>query len=71
VARVFAYFGFDLPVTFPYYQGSNAGKPIQKPLAIPIPEEEHFCVFLGGEAIPKIHKKLLVPNFQLGVIFEQ
>jgi hypothetical protein len=33
VARVSAYFGFDLPVTFPYYQGGNAGKPIQNPLA--------------------------------------
>ena len=37
VARVSAYFGFDLPVTFPYYQGSNAGKPVQNPLATPIP----------------------------------
>jgi len=35
VARVSAYFGFDLPVTFPYYQGGNAGKPIQNPLATP------------------------------------
>jgi hypothetical protein len=33
VARVSAYFGFDLPVTFPYYQGANAGQPIQNPLA--------------------------------------
>ena len=33
VARVSAYFGFDLPVTFPYYQGGNAGKPVQNPLA--------------------------------------
>lgn len=33
VARVSAYFGFDLPVTFPYYQGGNAGQPIQNPLA--------------------------------------
>jgi hypothetical protein len=33
VARVSAYFGFDLPVTFPYYQGANAGKPVQNPLA--------------------------------------
>ena len=33
VARVSAYFGFELPVTFPYYQGGNAGKPIQNPLA--------------------------------------
>ncbi len=35
VARVSAYFGFDLPVTFPYYQGGNAGKPVQNPLATP------------------------------------
>ncbi len=33
VARVSAYFGFDLPVTFPYYQGGNAGQPVQNPLA--------------------------------------
>ncbi|MEP6895735.1 MAG: hypothetical protein ABI986_09030 [Chloroflexota bacterium] len=33
VARVSKYFGFDLPVTFPYYQGGNAGQPIQNPLA--------------------------------------
>ena len=33
VARVSQYFGFDLPVTFPYYQGGNAGQPIQNPLA--------------------------------------
>lgn len=32
VARVSAYFGFELPVTFPYYQGGNAGKPVQNPL---------------------------------------
>jgi hypothetical protein len=37
VARVSAYFGFDLPVTFPYYQGGNAGQPIQNPLATPAP----------------------------------
>ena len=37
VARVSEYFGFDLPVTFPYYQGSNAGQPIQNPLATPQP----------------------------------
>lgn len=37
VARVSAYFGFDLPLTFPYYQGANAGQPIQNPLATPIP----------------------------------
>ena len=37
VARVSAYFGFALPVTFPYYQGSNAGTPVQNPLATPIP----------------------------------
>ena len=35
VARVSQYFGFDLPVTFPYYQGGNAGQPIQNPLATP------------------------------------
>ena len=35
VARVSAYFGFDLPVTFPYYQGANAGQPIKNPLATP------------------------------------
>ncbi len=35
VARVSAYFGFDLPVTFPYYQGANAGQPIRNPLATP------------------------------------
>jgi len=35
VARVSAYFGFDLPVTFPYYQGGNAGQPIRNPLATP------------------------------------
>jgi hypothetical protein len=37
VARVSAYFGFELPVTFPYYQGGNAGQPIQNPLATPKP----------------------------------
>src|SRR5512135_3042229 len=37
VARVSQYFGFDLPVTFPYYQGGNAGQPIQNPLATPMP----------------------------------
>jgi len=37
VARVSAYFGFELPVTFPYYQGGNAGKPVQNPLATPAP----------------------------------
>ena len=35
VARVAEYFGFDLPVTFPYYQGANAGAPVQNPLATP------------------------------------
>ena len=35
VARVSAYFGFELPVTFPYYQGGNAGQPIQNPLNTP------------------------------------
>ena len=33
VARVSAYFGFELPVTFPYYAGGNAGQPVQNPLA--------------------------------------
>ena len=37
VARVSEYFGFELPVTFPYYQGGNAGQPIQNPLATPKP----------------------------------
>jgi hypothetical protein len=37
VARVSAYFGFELPVTFPYYQGANAGQPVQNPLATPKP----------------------------------
>jgi hypothetical protein len=37
VARVAAYFGFDLPVTFPYYQGASAGQPVQNPLASPTP----------------------------------
>lgn len=35
VARVSAYFGFDLPVTFPYYAGGNAGQPVHNPLATP------------------------------------
>jgi hypothetical protein len=35
VARISAYFGFDLPVTFPPYQGGIAGQPIQNPLAMP------------------------------------
>ena len=35
VARVSAYFGFDLHVTFPYYQGGNAGQPVRNPLATP------------------------------------
>jgi hypothetical protein len=33
VARVSEYFGFELPVTFPYYAGGNAGAPVQNPLA--------------------------------------
>jgi len=37
VARVSAYFGFDLPLTFPYYQGGNAGQPIQNPLGTQAP----------------------------------
>jgi len=35
VARVSEYFGFELPVTFPYYQGGNVGKPVQNPLNTP------------------------------------
>ena len=35
VARVSEYFGFELPVSFPYYQGANAGAPVQNPLATP------------------------------------
>jgi hypothetical protein len=35
VARVSEYFGFELPVAFPYYQGANAGAPVQNPLATP------------------------------------
>jgi hypothetical protein len=35
VARVSEYFGFDLPVAFPYYQGANIGAPVQNPLATP------------------------------------
>ena len=30
VAKVSAYFGFDLPVTFPYYAGGNAGQPVRE-----------------------------------------
>ena len=37
VARVSAYLGFELPVTFPYYSGGNAGQPIQNPLATQTP----------------------------------
>lgn len=37
VARVSEYFGFELPLTFPYYQGANAGQPIQNPLGTPNP----------------------------------
>lgn len=37
VARVSAYFGFDLPLTFPFYQGANAGQPIQNPLGTQTP----------------------------------
>ena len=37
VARVSEYFGFELPLTFPYYQGANAGQPIQNPLRTPKP----------------------------------
>ena len=35
VARVSEYFGFELPVAFPYYQGASAGAPVQNPLATP------------------------------------
>ncbi len=35
VAEVSKYFGFELPVTYPYYQGGNAGQPIRNPLATP------------------------------------
>jgi hypothetical protein len=35
VAQVSGYFGFELPVTFPYYAGGNAGQPVQNPLATP------------------------------------
>lgn len=37
VARVSEYLGFELPVAFPYYQGGNAGQPIENPLATPVP----------------------------------
>jgi hypothetical protein len=37
VARASAYFGFDLPVTFPYYAGGNAGQPVKNPLATTAP----------------------------------
>jgi hypothetical protein len=37
VARVSAYFGFDLPVTFAYYQGGNAGQPVKNPLGTQAP----------------------------------
>jgi len=33
LARVSTCFGFDLPVTSPYYQSANAGQPLQNPLA--------------------------------------
>jgi hypothetical protein len=35
VARVSEYFGFELPVAFPYYQGANPGAPVQNPLGTP------------------------------------
>ncbi|MBI9052136.1 MAG: hypothetical protein JEZ00_22160, partial [Anaerolineaceae bacterium] len=35
VARVSEYFGFELPESFPYYQGGNAGQPVSNPLATP------------------------------------
>jgi len=37
VAQVSAYFGFELPVSYPYYRGGYAGQPIQNPLATPNP----------------------------------
>jgi len=37
VARVSEYFGFSLPVEFPYYQGGSAGQPVQNPLATQAP----------------------------------
>jgi hypothetical protein len=37
VARVSEFFGFELPVSFPYYQGANAGEPVENPLATPEP----------------------------------
>ncbi len=37
VAQVSQYFGFELPVTFPYYQGGNAGQPVRNPLATQVP----------------------------------
>jgi hypothetical protein len=37
IARVSEYFGFPLPVEFPYYQGANAGQPVQNPLATQAP----------------------------------
>src|SRR5688572_3704613 len=36
VARVSEYFGFELPVTFPYYQGGNTG-PVENPLGTTTP----------------------------------
>ena len=35
VARVSEYFGFELPVAFPYYQGASPGAPVQNPIATP------------------------------------
>ncbi len=37
IARVSEYFGFPLPVEFPYYQGASAGQPVQNPLATQSP----------------------------------
>jgi hypothetical protein len=37
IARVSEYFGFPLPVEFPYYQGASAGQPVQNPLATQAP----------------------------------
>ncbi len=37
VVQVSKYFGFELPVAYPYYQDSNAGQPIRNLLATPKP----------------------------------
>jgi hypothetical protein len=35
VAQVSEYVGFELPESFPYYQGGSAGQPVSNPLATP------------------------------------